>query len=363
FLLPFRALVSKQASSLTSIYGEQLNMRVLRCSGDYTDQAGFFVRGKYDIAFLTFEMFLNISVTSPSLLNHIGLIVIDEAQFITDPHRGIVVELLLTYLLAARNKEIAPQLIALSAVIGDVNDFDTWLDCKKLITYERPVPLTEGVLDRNGTFQYLDESGKAKESQLLRVGSVIQRRSKPSSQDVIVPLVKDLLLRNNKEKIIIFRNMKGPAEGAANYLAQELGLPAATVAINLLPNHDLPSTSEKLRNCLQGGTAFHNTNLLREEKVVVERQFRDPKSPLKVLSATTTLAAGVNTPATTVILAEQQFVGEDGRPFTVAEYKNMAGRAGRLGFNEKGLAIILAQNSNERNVLFKRYVTGKLEEI
>jgi len=81
------------------------------------------------------------------------------------------------------------------------------------------------------------------------------------------------------------------------------------------------------------------------------------------LSATTTLAAGVNTPATTVILAEQQFVGEDGRPFTVAEYKNMAGRAGRLGFNEKGLAIILAQTSNERYVLFTRYITGKLEKI
>ncbi|MGB2863169.1 MAG: DEAD/DEAH box helicase [Sedimentisphaerales bacterium] len=363
FLLPYRALVNEKYDQFTSIYGDQLDMRVLRCSGDYTDQADSFVRGKYDIAFLTFEMFLNISVNSPSLLNHIGLIVIDEAQFITDPHRGIVVELLLTYLLAARNKEIAPQIIALSAVIGDVNDFDTWLDCKKLITYERPVPLIEGVLDRNGTFQYLDESGKVKETQLLPFGSVFQRRSKPSSQDVIVPLVKDLLLKNNKEKIIIFRNMKGSAEGAANYLAQELGLPAAKKAIDSLPSHDLPTTSEKLRNCLQGGTAFHNTNLLREEKVVVERQFRDPDGPVKVLSATTTLAAGVNTPATTVILAEQQFVGEDGRPFTVAEYKNMSGRAGRLGFNEKGLSIILAQNSNERNVLFKRYITGKLERI
>lgn len=363
FLLPYRALVNEKYDQFTSMYGEQLNMRVVRCSGDYTDQIDSFVRGKYDIAFLTFEMFLNISITNPSLLNHIGLIVVDETQFISDPHRGIVVEILLTHLLVARNKEISPQIIALSAVIGDINDFDAWLDCEKLVTYERPVPLIEGVLDRNGTFQYVDESGKAKESQLLPPGSIYQRRNKPHAQDMIVPLVKDLLLKNNKEKIIIFRNIKGSAEGAANYLAQELGLPAATEAINSLPNHDLPSTSEKLRNSLRGGTAFHNTNLLREEKAVVEQQFRDPDSPIKVLSATTTLAAGINTPATTVILAEQQFIGEDGRSFTVAEYKNMAGRAGRLGFNEKGLAIILAQNSNERNVLFKRYVTGKLEEI
>ena len=52
---------------------------------------------------------------------------LDEAQFITDPLRGITVELLLTYLLAARERDIKPQLIALSAVIGDINDFDGWL--------------------------------------------------------------------------------------------------------------------------------------------------------------------------------------------------------------------------------------------
>lgn len=45
---------------------------------------------------------------------------------------------------------------------------------------------------------------------------------------------------------------------------------------------------------------------------------------IHVLAATTTLAAGINTPASTVVLAENEFVGEDGRPFTVAEYKNMA---------------------------------------
>ncbi len=363
FLLPYRALVNEKYDQFTSMYGNQLNMRVVRCSGDYTDQVDLFVRGKYDIAFLTFEMFLNILLTNPVLLEQIGLVVIDETQFITDPHRGVVVELLLTYLLMSRKREITPQIVALSAVIGGVNDFDMWLDCKKLVTYERPVPLIEGVLDRNGTFQYLDESGKTKESQLLPVGTIYQRRDKASSQDVIVPLVKDLLHRNNQEKIIIFRNQRGTAEGAANYLAQELGLPAATEAINLLPSHDLSSTSERLRTCLEGGTAFHNTNLTREEKVIVERNFRNSDGLIKVLSATTTLAAGINTPATTVILAEQEFMGEDGRPFTVAEYKNMAGRAGRLGFNEKGLAIILADSSNERNILFRRYITGKLEEM
>src|SRR5262249_15837663 len=80
------------------------------------------------------------------------------------------------------------------------------------------------------------------------------------------------------------------------------------------------------------------------------------------LVATTTLAAGINIPASTVVLAENEFVGEDGRQFTVAEYKNMAGRAGRLGFNETGKAIILADTPMERAQLFQKYVMGVPEE-
>ncbi|HVQ39680.1 MAG TPA: helicase-related protein, partial [Pyrinomonadaceae bacterium] len=183
------------------------------------------------------------------------------------------------------------------------------------------------------------------------------------SQDVIVPLVQTLLAQNDKEQIIVFRNRRGPAEGCAAYLARDLNLPAAASAIVALPQRDLSAASVTLRRCLTGGTAFHNTNLLPEEKEVVERAFRDPHANVRVLAATTTVAAGINTPASTVILAEQQFVGEDGRQFTVAEYKNMAGRAGRLGFNETGQSIILAGNSFEREVLFQRYVLGELDPL
>jgi helicase len=62
-------------------------------------------------------------------------------------------------------------------------------------------------------------------------------------------------------------------------------------------------------------------------------------------------------------LAESSFVGEDGREFTVAEYKNMIGRAGRLGFNEEGKSILLAENSIERRQLFQKYVLGTPEPV
>ena len=62
-------------------------------------------------------MFLNLAVGNPAILNQLGLVVLDEAQFITDPNRGISVELLLTLLIAARERGVVPQLVVLSAVI------------------------------------------------------------------------------------------------------------------------------------------------------------------------------------------------------------------------------------------------------
>lgn len=362
FLLPYRALVNEKFDSFGLLYGDRLGMRVIRCTGDYADSAHEFVRGQYDVALLTYEMFLNLIVTNPAALNSIGLVVLDESQFITDPLRGISVELLLTFLLAARQRGIAPQLIALSAVIGDINRFDEWTGTRSLVTTERPVPLVEGVLDRNGVFQFVSKEGEERTEQLLPRHAIQVRKAKPSAQDVIVPLVRQLLTGTN-EKVIVFRNQRGAAEGCAAYLAKDLGLRSAEDALGLLPHGDASSTSGDLRFCLAGGTAFHNTNLTREEKQVVERAYRDPNSPLRVLGATTTVAAGINTPASTVIIAEQDFIGEDGRPFTVAEYKNMAGRAGRLGFNEEGKAIILAETAYERETLFRKYVRGTLEPL
>lgn len=362
FLLPYRALVNEKFDLFSGIYGDRLGMRVIRCTGDHTDETGQFVRGKYEIAVLTYEMFLNLALRNVGVLNQLGLVVLDEAQFITDPVRGITVELLLTHLLAARQRGVAPQLIALSAVIGHINHFDEWLGCRTLVTAVRPVPLIEGILDRLGQFQFVDADGSEKLTQLLPYHAIQVRRGKPSAQDVIVPLVKQLV-RGTTEKVIVFRNRRGPAEGCAAYLALAVGLAAATDALSQLPSRDLSTTSADLRRCLNGGTAFHNTNLTREEKQIVERAYRDPNSCLRILSATTTVAAGINTPASTVIIAEQEFIGEDGRPFTVAEYKNMAGRAGRLGYNEQGKAIILANDSSERQYLFHRYVRGTLEPL
>ena len=363
FLFPYKALVNEKYDQFLELYGERLGLRVIRCTGDYADQTGPFVRGKYDLAVLTYEMFLNLSMSHPGTLDVLGLVAVDEVQFIADGRRGITVELLLTHLLAARQRGISPQLVALSAVIGGLNDFDLWLGAGKLVSDKRPVPLVEGVLDRSGEYRFVDSDGKESRVQLIPEHGIVQRKEKPGAQDVIVPLVRNLLAANPGERVIVFRNARGPAEGCAKYLAKDLGLPTAAALAERLPTRDLSSTSQALRECLAGGTAFHTANLNREERVVVERAFRDRASGVKVLAATTTVAAGINTPASTVILAEQEFIGEEDQPFTVAEYKNMAGRAGRLGYNETGRAIILANTGMEAEVLFEKYVLGKPENL
>jgi len=362
FLLPYKALTNEKYDDFQALYGERLGLRVVRCTGDYADDVDAFIRGRYDVALLTFEMFLQLSLAVPAILSKLGLVVVDEAQFVTDPGRGINVELLLTNLIAAREQGIEPQLVALSAVIGDINAFDDWLDCRALVTTERPVPLVEGVLDRSGLYQSLSADGEETVEPLLAPHQVVQRKSKPGSQDVIVPLVRSLVAAG--EHVVVFRNTKGACAGCANYLAQEIGLSPATEAIASLPQDDRSSTSLSLERALTGGTALHTSDLNREERVVVEKAFRDPSGAVRALAATSTLAAGVNTPATTVVIVETFFFGGDGNtPYSVAQYKNMAGRAGRLGIMPFGRSILLADSPFERQALFEQYVLANPEPM
>jgi replicative superfamily II helicase len=95
----------------------------------------------------------------------------------------------------------------------------------------------------------------------------------------------------------------------------------------------------------------------------VERAFRDRESPVRAMVATSTVAAGVNTPVETVVIVETEFPGPTPEPYTVAVYKNMAGRAGRLGLVTQGRSILLAENGVHRARLFARYVRGQPEAI
>ncbi len=221
---------------------------------------------------------------------------------------------------------------------------------------DRPVPLDEGLLLADGRFRHID--GVTGEESIT--APVIRRQGlKDSSQDWVIPLVRRLVAEG--KRVIVFREETGETVGCANYLAGNLGLEAASAEIAELPSDDPTQSSGSLRACLQGGVAFHNSHLSPDERRVVEEGFRRVDGNLRVIAATTTLAMGVNTPAEAVVIVGLEHPKQN--PYSVAEYKNLVGRAGRLGYAIRGTSYLLALNPREEHDLWHRYIRAAPENL
>ena len=125
FLLPLKALVADKRRHFQVVYAAY-GIRTVEATGE-TDDITPLLRGRYDIALLTYEKFAAIVLTNPHVLRQAGVIVIDEAQMIADPSRGANLEFILTLIRMQRRQGVEPQMIALSAVIGDTNGLEHWL--------------------------------------------------------------------------------------------------------------------------------------------------------------------------------------------------------------------------------------------
>src|SRR6266403_599793 len=342
--------------------GENLVVSAPTSSGKTTvDDIGPLMRGQYDICLMTYEKFAALALGSPYLMGQVGTVVVDEVQMIADLSRGANLEFLLTLLRISRRQGAEPQFIALSAVIGDTNGLERWVGARLLKRTERPVPLDEGVIRRDGSFRFV--SSDTGEEKILEGVIVPEYRSANpnASQNYIIPLTRKLVSEN--KSVIVFRETKGEARGCAHYLAEALRLPPAKSAIDLLPIGDPSLASGNLKQSLEGGVAFHIADLDPEEKQVIEDEFRLPQSSIRVIAATTTLAMGINTPAEAVIIAGLEHPGAVPQPYSIAEYKNIAGRAGRLPFTQRGASFLLALTARAEEYLWTRYIKGQPEDV
>lgn len=358
FLLPLKALVSDKLRSFNATYG-LFGIVTIAATGE-TDDITPLLRGQYDLCLLTYEKFAAVVLANPHILEQVGTVVVDEVQMIADESRGVNLEFILTLLRMRQRQGIEPQVIALSAVIGDTNGLERWLGSRLLRRNERPVPLDEGLLLADGRFRFIDGvSGKEQITEPL----FQPQRNTGTSQDWVIPLVRRLV--NEGKQVIVFRETKGEARGCALYLARELGLPPAQVTLDALPIGDPSKASHNLQLALQGGVAFHTSELAPDERRAIEEQFRADNTTLRVIAATTTLAMGVNTPASAVVIVGLTHPVPSGssKSYSVAEYKNLAGRAGRLGYTDRGVSYLLALDSHQEYGAWNQYVNGTPEHL
>ncbi|GFR45397.1 hypothetical protein Agub_g6680, partial [Astrephomene gubernaculifera] len=156
--------------------------------------------------------------------------------------------------------------------------------------------------------------------------------SSPKDPDRLVPLVAEVAREGHST--LVFCASRNACQGCAGLLAellpQQLGPASAeTISARKALLTDLQDASggylsPELGKLIMAGVAYHHAGLTSQERGAVERGFRG--GLIHTLTATSTLAAGINLPARRVILRSLwQGIG----PVSRAQYLQMIGRAGR----------------------------------
>jgi len=351
YLVPFKAIAEERTEEFIERYGHsKLGLITHISDKDHREHDAELLVGRYDIGVLTYEKLTALLVSNPGILDNCDCIVVDEIQMIMDTQRGGGLELLLTKLKVAAGKK---QILALSAVLGNLNGFDEWLGTQSIKDIVRPVELRQGVLNGSGVFEYTEWNSKASGSEQFNVTTLNQ-------------LVMHLVEKG--EQVIVVRNSVRNAQATALDLKTYLShLPAATAVIEELQGETSTETSDELLKTLRHQIAFHHADCELVERRAVERGFR--LGHIRVIASTTTLSMGVNLPCKTVILADNNKWGTiRGKlqeiPWDVGEVRNILGRAGRLQkTSDFGRGVFLASDAREARLVMSRYLTAPLEPL
>jgi hypothetical protein len=237
------------------------------------------------------------------------LVVMDEGHYFNDPERGYVWEQSIIGL------DPRTQLVVLSATVGHPEKFCQWVEVTRRVpmalvdSRERKVPLVhefreEMLID---TVRELAHSGD--------VPAIVFVFGREQCFEVARLLKSCRRFTTDEEKAQIEK------------LCDEA----------LLPN----GSAKELRPLFAHGIGIHHAGILPRYKQLVEQLALERL--IKFVVSTETIAAGINLPARTVVFPSlRKFIKQAPRLLTSAEYHQMAGRAGRPQFDDRGLAITLA---------------------
>ncbi len=280
-------------------------------------------------------------------------VVLDEAHFLGDEDRGMVWEEIMIYLPSRI------PLLMLSATIGNAWQIADWLSsirsksCEVVEETVRPVPLYPLFLHPSGTLLPLASRAKAGERARLhkKVNQFVKNkrsrllggyRSLPPFGEILQILKKyDLLpaiffLKSRADCDRALDSCRGK-QVIALHRRQELRRKIETYV-----EHTPHIASHRHRGNLENlAVGAHHSGQLPSWKLVLEKLMTE--GLLDAVFATSTVAAGVNFPARTVVFFNSdRFNGKHFLPLTSTEFHQMTGRAGRRGMDKIGFALVVA---------------------
>jgi len=130
------------------------------------------------------------------------------------------------------------------------------------------------------------------------------------------------------------------AEVAQDLLSQDLCTKdeKRSIAETLATTRFESPYGKEIQRFLRQGVAVHHAGLLPRYRLLVEKLAQ--RGLLKVISGTDTLGVGVNIPIRTVLFTKLcKYDGEKTAILTARDFHQIAGRAGRKGFDDRGYVV------------------------
>lgn len=98
---------------------------------------------------------------------------------------------------------------------------------------------------------------------------------------------------------------------------------------------------KEVKRWLRHGIGVHHAGLLPKYRILVEKLAQ--KGLLKLICGTDTLGVGINVPIRTVVFTQLwKYDGKKAAILSVRDFRQVAGRAGRKGYDDKGYVVVQA---------------------
>jgi len=292
--------------------------------------------------------------SDPTLLDDVGLVVLDEGHMIGLGEREVRYEAQIQRLLR-RSDAAGRRIVCLSAILPDghqLEDFAAWLtrdQAEGLIKDDwRPTRLRYGEIEWKGQHARLNVSVGGEKPFIPKFVSAKKptrgraRKLFPADQGELCIATAWRLLEEGQTVLIFCPMRRSVLPLAASiiemhkrgHIASVLVQPAAVLATALAVGTEWFGPDHDILACLKLGVAVHHGALPTPYRKEVERLLRE--GVLRVTVSSPTLAQGLNLAATSLV-----FRGVKRGPdlLDISEFRNVVGRAGRAYVDVEGLVL------------------------